>query len=152
EEQRAALCRLEQSGPRRLGVGERALFVAEQLGFDQRLRKCRAVHLDEWAVTAAAVGVQGASDVSLAAAGLAEQQDRRRRGARSTGRARDAFHQLAQPLRGRRLAEDRAGRRAALAIVRDLAPLARTAHGVVELDRDLVGLERLLHVVAGAAL
>ena len=142
----------KQAGARRLGVGEGALLVAEQLGLDERLRQRGAVHLDERAVAAAAGGVQRARDVALAAAGLAEQQHGRRRRTRPAGRARDALDELPQALRRRRFAEDRAGRRAALAVVRDLAPLPRAAQRLLELDGDLVELERLLHVVAAPRL
>src|SRR6185369_6402400 len=71
EEQGAAVGRLEQAGAGGLGVGEGALFVAEELRFDERLRQGGAVHLDEGTVAAAAGGVEGAGDMAFAAAGLA---------------------------------------------------------------------------------
>src|SRR6185369_7876459 len=70
EEQGAAVGRLEQAGAGGLGVGEGALLVAEELGLDERLRQRGAVHFDEGAVAPAPGGVEGAGDVSLAAAGL----------------------------------------------------------------------------------
>ena len=47
EEERAAVGHLEQALLHLLGVGERALFVAEELGFHQRFRDGRAVDGDE---------------------------------------------------------------------------------------------------------
>ena len=68
EEQRAALGLLEAAGAARVGAGEGALLVAEQLGFDQVARDRRHVDGDERAVAALAVVVQRARDQFLAGA------------------------------------------------------------------------------------
>ena len=47
EKERAAFRQFEASLLRRVGAGERAFFVAEQLRLDQILRQRRAAHLDE---------------------------------------------------------------------------------------------------------
>jgi len=47
EQQRAAIGLLEFSDAARNRAGKRALLVAEQLGFEQRFRNCRAVDANE---------------------------------------------------------------------------------------------------------
>ena len=59
------------------GAGERALFVAEQLGLDQLLRHRRAVHGDKRPLAARAAIVNRARDQFFAGAGLAENADAR---------------------------------------------------------------------------
>jgi hypothetical protein len=61
------------------GAGERSLLVAQQLGFQQRVRQRRAVHLDERAVLARAEHVHRPGDQLLAGAALAAQHHRRAR-------------------------------------------------------------------------
>ena len=56
------------------GAGERAFFVAEQFGFEQRIRNGRAVDLDEGPVAPPAGQVHGACEQLLARARLAQQQ------------------------------------------------------------------------------
>ena len=48
--------------------------------------------------------------------------------------------------------EDQSGGRVPLSLVRDLAPLARAAQRLLDLDANLFEVERLLHVVPRAAL
>ena len=48
DEQRATIGLLEHAAMRANGAGERALFVAEELGLDQGRSHCRAVEHDEW--------------------------------------------------------------------------------------------------------
>ena len=75
EEQRAAVRLLEQALAALLGVGERALRVAEQLALEQRLGHRRAVDRDERAVLARATAlVERARDDLLAGAALAGDQ------------------------------------------------------------------------------
>ena len=57
------------------GAGEGAGGVAEQFGFDQGFRQCRAVHRDEGFFGARPGGVDGAGEKILAGAGFALQQD-----------------------------------------------------------------------------
>ena len=75
EEQRAALGLLESAGAPRLGAGEGALLVAEELGFDQVARNCRHVDRDERPVAPLAVVVERAGDKFLAGAGFARDHD-----------------------------------------------------------------------------
>ena len=74
EEQRAAIGLLEPAEPARVGAGERALLVAEQLALDQLARDRRHVDGDERAVAALAEIVQRARHQLLAGAGLAGDQ------------------------------------------------------------------------------
>ena len=132
EQDGAAVRRLEQARPRRLGVGERALLVAEELRLDQVLGQRGAVHLDEGSLAPSSAGVQRARDVSLAAARFPEQEDG---GCRRTGRAGHAHHPLdhaAQPVDRRGLAEDIARHRLPLAMIRNLAALPRAAERAVD--------------------
>ena len=71
EEQRAALGQLEAALLERVGAGERALLVAEQLGFDQAAGQRRAAHLDERLLRARRVVVDGVRDHLLAGPRLA---------------------------------------------------------------------------------
>ena len=74
EEQRAAVGLLEAADALLVGAGERALFVAEQLRFEQVLLQRGAVHLDEVARGAVRVVVDGAGDQLLAGAGFAADE------------------------------------------------------------------------------
>ena len=76
EEQRAAVGLHEQPGARRLGVGERAPGVAEQLALEQRLGHGRAVDGDERARAPASGVVQRARHQLLAGAALAGDEHR----------------------------------------------------------------------------
>ena len=68
EKERAAFGQLEPPLLRRVGAGERALLVAEQLRLDQVLRQRRAAHLDERLFGARRVVVDGVGDQFLAGA------------------------------------------------------------------------------------
>ncbi len=70
--------RLEEAGLGRAGAGERALLVAEQLGFQQVRRERRAVDLHERRGRPGAVVVDRLGQQLLARPRLARQQHRRR--------------------------------------------------------------------------
>jgi hypothetical protein len=72
-----AIGQLEPADLRRLRVGERAAFVAEQLAFEQRRRQGGAVDADETTAPLRAALMDLARDERLARAGLAKQQNRR---------------------------------------------------------------------------
>jgi hypothetical protein len=76
EEQGAVLGLLEAAAPHRLGAGEGAALVAEQLGFQQVLRDRRRVQGDERLLSARAVFMEGARDQLLAGAAFPGNQDR----------------------------------------------------------------------------
>ncbi len=59
-----------------VGAGEGAALMTEQLAFQQRLRKRRAIHLDEGVLHAWRVIVDELGENLLAHAALATQQDR----------------------------------------------------------------------------
>src|SRR5687768_18174896 len=75
QEERAAVSELHATGLARDGARESALFVAEQLAFEQRVRESAAVDLDEGAVLPPALLVHGACDQLLAGAALASHQN-----------------------------------------------------------------------------
>ena len=77
EEQAAAIGLLEAADALPIGARERALFVAEQFGFEQRLGQRRAVHLDEVPRSAQRVVMDRARDQLLARARFAANQHRR---------------------------------------------------------------------------
>ena len=77
EEQRAAFGQLEAALLARVRAGERALLVAEELRFDQRVGQRRAAHLHERLLGAQRVVVDGVRDQLLAGARLAADEHRR---------------------------------------------------------------------------
>ena len=74
EEQRPSLGQFEPPLLAGVGAGERPLLVAEQLGFDQRIRQRAAADLHERLLGPRRVVVDRAGDQLLAGAGLAAQQ------------------------------------------------------------------------------
>ena len=74
EKQRPVVRQLEASGLARIRAGKRALFVAEQFGFEQSLGNGGAVDGDKRAVGSGAERVQCARVQLLAGAAFAEQQ------------------------------------------------------------------------------
>ena len=60
-----------------IGPGERTLFPAEELAFDEVRRHCRAVDRYHWPVLAGTAAVDGACYHSLAGAGLAKEKNGR---------------------------------------------------------------------------
>src|SRR5574338_643873 len=87
EEQRAAGCRFDESALVAVGAGERAFFVAEQLGFHQLVRDGGAVDAREGKFSARALIVKSRRDQFFAGARLAFYKDR---GVRRRGSADDA--------------------------------------------------------------
>jgi len=71
EEEGAARRLLEEAAPVRVGVGEGALLVPEELGFEQVLGDGAAVDRDERTGLARRARVDGAGDELLARAALA---------------------------------------------------------------------------------
>ena len=77
EEERRAVRELEPPHLPAEGAGVRALLAPEQLGFDQRGRQRRAVHLHQGPVGPGAPRVNLLGDELLANAGLSHEQHRR---------------------------------------------------------------------------
>src|SRR4029079_5162095 len=77
EKQRATMGQLEPPSPLPQGTGERALFMTEQLRFQQRFRQCCATYLDERMLATGAVLMKGIGDQLFSRAALAQDQDRR---------------------------------------------------------------------------
>ena len=77
EEDGAAVGQLEAADLPGIGPGERTLFPAEELAFDQGRRQGRAVDRYHRPVLAGAAAVDGARHHSLAGAGLAQEQNGR---------------------------------------------------------------------------
>ena len=75
EEERSAVGALEGAALLRRSAGLRAVAIAEELGLDVRLGNGGAVELDEDAVAAQALGVNGAGDEFLAGARFAVDED-----------------------------------------------------------------------------
>jgi hypothetical protein len=141
EEQRAAVRLFETATSLRVGAGERALLVSEQLGFEQLRRNRRRVERDEWLALPRAVLVQRAGHQLLAGARFAGDEYRHARTRETSDRAKHLLHRrrLAQ-----QLGDLRRLRRRILAAARGLT---RTAH---QLD-GLVDVERLRQILEGAA-
>src|SRR5438309_1800673 len=74
EEERALIHRLEFAGLLPVGVGECALLVTEQLGFEQLAGKRRAIHLQELPMDARRRQVNGPGHDFLADSALTLQQ------------------------------------------------------------------------------
>ena len=127
---------------------ERALRVAEKLGFDQLFWQRRAVYLDEWFFRAQRVVVDGVGDQFFASAGFADDQNVR-------VRLRDGFDRLIDRLHLFRSTDD-------VEILRTRGQLASHTHCFSQqlaplqrlLDQRLqfLEVERLLHKIEGAGL
>ena len=76
EEERAAVRDLDEAAPRPDGAGEGPALVTEQLALEERLADRRAVHLDERALPARALGVEHPRHQLLARAALAGDEHR----------------------------------------------------------------------------
>ncbi len=158
EEQGAAVGHLEAPQPPRHRTREGSLLVTEQLGFEDARCQRGAVDAHERARFARAVDVDRARDHLLAGAGLAAQQDRRRR----LRDLLDAREHLAQR---RRFADDGAEVELVVRVVRQHADVGRQllgeppvlAHQREALDRvgqhaaQLLRIPRLGHVTVDAA-
>ena len=146
EEQRALLGRLDQPLLVRAGAGERALHVAEQLRFEQRLGQRAAVERDERPIAPQRIEVDGARHPFLAGARFAGDEH-------GAVGARDLLDQLED---GEHLvaAADDVGELMGAAerplqqhvLLPELALLERVAH----LHLQLVDVERLAEVVVRA--
>ena len=149
EKDRAAVGRLEQPALLPIGAGERAALVAEQLALEQRFRQRRAGDVHERLRRAAAVVVNHLGGQILAGAALARQQHRRRRA------RRDLLEQRLHRGDGRRLADD-AIEAVGLGLARaqrpHFAPQLRRLERLLDEQRDLVEVERLVRVVIRALL
>ena len=74
EQNRAAIGQFKAAGPRAVGPGERAAFVAEQFAFHQLGRQDRAIQADQRSVCSIAGRVQSAGDQFLARAAFADDE------------------------------------------------------------------------------
>ena len=129
-------------------AGERALYVTEELGLEQRVGDRAAVHADERLLLARRQVMQRARDQLLAGARLAGDEDR------GLGR-RDLLHQLEDALHGQRLADDAVEAEAAAQLVAQLQVVAQEGallQRALDDHGDLVDLERLGQIVVSAAL
>src|SRR4030095_3620207 len=150
EEQGAPVGQLHQALLRRLGVGERALLVAEQLALEQGLGDGRAVDFHEGRVPSRALVVEAPGDELLAGAALTVDQDRRRLA------PRELADQLAQATRALRVADELIDAvflflKAVEAL--DLSTGADLFQGTRDRQLELVEmLERLLEIVSSAGL
>jgi hypothetical protein len=95
EEERAAARALEAPDPARDRACERAALVPEQLALEHRRRERCAIGVHEWKLPPRRTGVQRARDETLADAGLAEQEHRRRQRRRALDLVRDPAHRAA---------------------------------------------------------
>ena len=144
EEERSPARHLHQPAAGGLGVGERPLLVAEELGLHRGLGQRRAVHVNERSVVARPERVDVAREHLLAGAGGAEEEHRAAR------RGGDALQHLQHLLHRGRLRRDepaapgQLGLHAAQALAEVL--LAHRSLGT----HDQVGqVHRLGHVVGG---
>ena len=96
QEEGAAVGLLELAQAPRNGAGERALFVAEKLGFDQLAGHGGAIQGDEGPVAARAALVQGAGDQLLPGAGFAQDADARFAGGYAVHLRHEAQHHAAR--------------------------------------------------------
>ena len=144
EEQRAALGLLEAARRARVGAGEGALLMAEQLALDQVARDRRHVDGDERPGLALAVIVQRARDQFLAGARLAGNHHRQVGLHQPRQRAENVLHR-------RRAADQRhqLGRRRFRA---DFARAFRLREGAADDRHQLLQVERLGQVFVGPAL
>ena len=98
EEQRAAVGLLEAAAAQRVGAGERALLVAEQLRLQKIRGERRGIERDEGLAGARTVAMQGARHEFLAGARFAGDQHRHAGAGQPADRAKHLLH-------GGRLAE-----------------------------------------------
>ncbi len=133
--------RLEAAGPRGIGPGERALFVAEQLAFHQLCREHRAIQADHRHRVAVAGGVDGPGDKLFAGAAFAHDED-------GLGRRPDLQDPRPQRLHERAGADHRGrdvfsrGHGVGLRMDQPAMP-----HGLGDEPFQSIGLERLLDVI-----
>jgi hypothetical protein len=148
EEDRAAVRRLELADAARVGAGERALLVTEELALDQLARDRGAVHRDEGARAACAALVERLGDELLAGAALAADQHREIGLGDLLDRLEDLAHRaaLADQVLEAVLALDPLEQHAVLAL--KLGALERMSHH----DAQLLVVEGLGQVVLGALL
>ena len=141
---------LEQAALLPVGAGERAALVAEQLALEQRLGQRRAGDVHERLRGAVAVVVQHLGREILAGAALAGQQHRRRRARRDLLQQRLDASTIAGALADD--AVEAVGLRLARAQRAHLAAQPRRLERLLDQQRDLVEVERLVGVVIRAVL
>src|SRR5690606_12585375 len=91
----AAVSQLEPAATKAIGAGEAALFMAEQLGFEQILAEGGAVDGEERFVAAIGRLVDRPGDEFLAGAALAADEDRGAGAGDALDLLADAAHRLA---------------------------------------------------------
>src|SRR5206468_11294626 len=77
EQDRAPVRQLEQTLPTLVSVGDRAVFVSEQLRLEERGREPAAMHLDKGAVSTRGEVMDRAGHPAFPGAALAREQHRR---------------------------------------------------------------------------
>ena len=131
-----------------LGAGERSLFVAEQLAFQQRFGQRAAMDHHQWMITPRAGIVDGASHQFFSRAAFAGDQHR---GIGGT----DGFNGVHHAPHGRAVAHQLIGTRDLRVLFAEaLVFLLRTLmrERLAHLEGDVFGVERLGHVIVGAVL
>ncbi len=98
EEARPGVRRLEQTALVDHGAGERALHMAEELGFEHAFGQRAAIDRHEWTLRPRARGVDGPRDQLFSRAGLTLDEH----GAPGSGHARDHVEHVADRSRRRR--------------------------------------------------
>ena len=135
--------------------GERALLVSEQLRLDQIPGQRRAVEVHERALGPIAAVVQRAGREVLPGPGLALDEHRRWRAVRVPGEALDAGDSRSERgHRGARPDQRNVPARSLLALARILEPprQLRLPQDTLDLDHQLVEIDRLDQVVVGTVL
>ena len=151
----AVLGRLDQPRPRRVGVGERTLFVPEKLRLDQILRQRRAVEMHERAPVPDAPAVQRTGGEILPGSGLALNQHRRRESVSPAGElldARDLRNEHPHRVAASHQRGVARGPLLALARVREPPGQLRLSQNALDLDHQLVEIDGLGQVVVGTFL
>src|SRR5438128_4930925 len=143
QEERAAVGELELATTPRQRAGEGPLLVAEQLGLDQLLGDGRAIDLDEGALAARRLHVDGPRHQLLAAAVLAVDQH-------AAGGGRGGRDLVAERADRGALADDLGALLEARAQGRVLALEPRVLEGPTDRDQDLLERQRLLDEIVGA--
>ncbi len=148
EEQRASVGLLESPDPLLVRAREGTLLVAEQFGLEQVLLQRRAVDLYEVPRVAQRVVVNGARDELFARARFTADEHRRVALGDLLDDVEHALQRGARPDDAVELIDVLLGAAEVLEFVLQALQLER----LLDLDLHFLDLERLLHVVEGAAL